>query len=318
MIRDMNDNLLCLMRFGSHLYGTDTEKSDTDYKGIYLPSIDEVILQDVKKSINNITKSDKSAKNSAGDIDKEIYSLHYFIKLALKGETVAIDMLHAPSGWEQNTSEEWFFIKKNRARFYKKNLRSYIGYVRVQAAKYGIKGSRLNAAEEFINFLRSKKCQTDKLSVFWDEIQETEFIKKRIIDEASQEDKRGLVIIEKCFMATTPIRYVIQSLDLFVQEFGERAKLAKENKGVDFKAVSHAFRAAYQLEEIYTTGDLVFPLKDAEFIRDVKQGKYHYADQLASKLEYMVDRVYQLAAESKYPEDVNQSFWDNWLISLYK
>lgn len=306
------------MRFGSHLYGTDTEKSDTDYKGIYLPSIDEVILQDVKKSINNITKTDKGAKNSSDDVDREIYSLHYFLKLALKGETVAIDMLHAPLGWEENVSEEWYFIKRNRDKFYKKNLRSYIGYVRIQAAKYGIKGSRLNAAEEFINFLKSKKCQTDKLSVFWDEIQESEFIKKKIIEEASQEDKRGLIVIEKCFMATTPIRYVIQSLDVFVQEFGERAKLAKENKGVDFKAISHAFRAAYQLEEIYTTGDLIFPLKKADFIRDVKQGKYHYADELVEKLEHMVERVYQLANESTYPEDVDDKFWDDWLISLYK
>ncbi len=314
----MSENLLCLMRFGSHLYGTDTEKSDTDYKGIYLPPIDEVILQDVKKSINNITKADKSAKNTNEDVDREIYSLHYFLKLALKGETVAIDMLHAPMGWEDNISEEWFFIKRNRSKFYKKNLRSYIGYVRIQAAKYGIKGSRLNAAEEFINFLKSKKCQTDKLALFWDEIQESEFVKKRIIEEASQEDKRGLVIIEKCFMATTPIRYVIQSLDVFVKEFGERAKLAKENKGVDFKAVSHAFRAAFQLEEIYTTGNLIFPLKEADFIRSVKQGKYHYADELAAKLEYMVDRVYQLASESTYPEEVDKGFWGDWLISLYR
>lgn len=314
----MGENLLCLMRFGSHLYGTDTEKSDTDYKGIYLPSIDEIILQDVKKSINNITKTDKGAKNSANDVDREIYSLHYFLKLALKGETVAIDMLHAPLGWEENISNEWFFIKKNRSKFYKRNLRSYIGYVRIQAAKYGIKGSRLNAAEEFINFLKSKKCQTDKLSLFWDEIQESEFVQKKIIHEASQEDKRGLVIIEKCFMATTPIRYIVQSLDVFVQEFGERAKLAKENKGVDFKAVSHAFRAAFQLEEIYTTGNLIFPLKEADFIRGVKQGRYHYADELAAKLEYMVDRVYKLAAESTYPEEVDNGFWNDWLIDLYK
>lgn len=313
----MSENLLCLMRFGSHLYGTDTEKSDTDYKGIYLPTIDDVILQDVKKSINNITKVDKSAKNSINDIDREIYSLHYFLKLALKGETVAIDMLHAPIGWEENISEEWFFIKRNRDRFYKKNLRSYIGYVRIQAAKYGIKGSRLNAAQEFIAWLQTKKL-TDKLSVHWDELKETEFVKIKWIEDARQEDKRAVIIIDKCFMATTPIRYIIQSLDVFVQEFGERAKLAKENKGVDFKAISHAFRAAYQLEEIYTTGNLIFPLKQADFIRGVKQGKYHYADELAPQLEYMVDRVYQLASESIYPEEVDQSFWDNWLINLYK
>ena len=29
------------MKFGSKLYGTDTPLSDTDFKGIYLPTIDE-------------------------------------------------------------------------------------------------------------------------------------------------------------------------------------------------------------------------------------------------------------------------------------
>ena len=32
------NNIIVLMKFGSHLYGTNTENSDTDLKGIYMPT----------------------------------------------------------------------------------------------------------------------------------------------------------------------------------------------------------------------------------------------------------------------------------------
>ena len=42
-------NLIVKSIFGSHLYGTNTENSDTDYKGIYLPSKNDCYLNNVKK-----------------------------------------------------------------------------------------------------------------------------------------------------------------------------------------------------------------------------------------------------------------------------
>ncbi len=65
------------MKFGSHLYGTATEKSDLDFKGIFLPSNREILLGKIPKSIKYDTGNDHS-KNSPEDIDEEIYSLHYF------------------------------------------------------------------------------------------------------------------------------------------------------------------------------------------------------------------------------------------------
>lgn len=39
----MNIAFECL--FGSHLYGTSTENSDTDYLGVFIPSREEILLQ---------------------------------------------------------------------------------------------------------------------------------------------------------------------------------------------------------------------------------------------------------------------------------
>ena len=87
-------HILMKTKFGSHLYGTDTPNSDLDYKGVYLPSPREMFLNKIPKSITKNTSNNQS-KNTCKDIDHEIYSLHYFLDLALKGETAALDMLHA-------------------------------------------------------------------------------------------------------------------------------------------------------------------------------------------------------------------------------
>jgi predicted nucleotidyltransferase len=40
-------DLIVEMRFGSHLYGTDTPESDLDLKGVYLPEARDILLRRV-------------------------------------------------------------------------------------------------------------------------------------------------------------------------------------------------------------------------------------------------------------------------------
>jgi len=310
-------NLLFKTKFGSYLYGTATEKSDTDYKGIYLPKIEDCILQKISKSINNITKKDLTQKNTSDDIDHEIYSLQYFLQLAYKGETVALDMLHTPKGFEEISSAEWEFLRENRAKFYTKNLKAYVGYCKMQAAKYGIKGSRLSDSEKIINFLKTQD-KAIKLKDIWDKLPRGENIEYLNIDNCSQDDNRAISVCSRKLMADTRVGYAIETIQKFYDSYGERAKLAKENKGIDWKAIHHAFRAGLQLKEIYSTNDLIFPLKEREFLLKIKNGVFHYQnDNIGQKLEDLIDEIYELADKSNYPEKVDKDFFDSWLISLY-
>ena len=101
-------DIIVKMKFGSELYGTATPESDQDFKGVFLPTKEQVLLQRVPRSLIFNTKKSTGAytvKNSSQDIDCEFYSLHYFIDLACKGETAALDMLHAPLNFlEVNSS----------------------------------------------------------------------------------------------------------------------------------------------------------------------------------------------------------------------
>ena len=46
--------------FGSHLYGTSTPESDNDFKGVFLPSKEQILLNEIPKSINESTKNNNS------------------------------------------------------------------------------------------------------------------------------------------------------------------------------------------------------------------------------------------------------------------
>jgi hypothetical protein len=111
------------------------------------------------------------------------------------------------------------------------------------------------------------------------------------------------------------VDYAYNIVNRFYENYGHRAKLASENKGIDWKAVSHAFRAAYQTKEILTKGKITFPLKNAEFIKEIKQGKYDYTTVVAPMLDELMDEVEWLSLRSTLPEKVDVKMWETWLIN---
>ena len=252
-------------KFGAHLYGTATPESDVDYKGIFLPTKEEFLLGRVPKSHNYSTGKDES-RNTRNDIDIELYSFHYFIKLACDGQTVAMDMLHAPGNMIMQKSKIWDAIVKNKHKFYTKNLRSFIDYARRQASKYGIKGSRINAALQVLEMLK-KVDSSKKMKAVWNQLPRVE----HCYDVASDPNgMRQYQVCGKSFQESATIGYVIPILEKFYADYGHRAKLAAENKNIDWKAVSHALRAAYQTKEILTENTINFPLSTADFLIKVK------------------------------------------------
>jgi len=306
-------NTIVKLKFGSHLYGTNTPESDIDYKGVFLPTIDEIFLNRIPKSINTSTKKSSAIKkNTKDDIDCEIYSLHYFIQLACEGQTVALDMLHAPDNMILETSDIWEEIVKNRSRFYTKNLKAFIGYARKQAAKYGIKGSRLNAAKEMMDLLASTS-EEKRVADVWDKLPLGEHIH---IIEPNPHNIEQVQVCGRIIQATSRVKYALEIVKTFYDNYGARAEKAAKNEGIDWKAVSHAIRAAYQLKEILEDGTITFPLKEADYVKQVKTGELDYQTDVAVRLESLMDEVESLSLKSDLPEKVNRSFWDDFIINV--
>jgi len=300
--------IIVKMKFGAHLYGTSTSDSDVDYKGIFLPTKEELLLGRIPKSHNYSTGKDES-RNTRNDIDIELYSFHYFIKLACDGQTVAMDMLHAPESMILMKSKIWDKIVKNKQKFYTKNLKSFIDYARRQASKYGIKGSRINAALQVLEKLK-KEDPSKKMRAVWNQLPRVEHCYDVAPDPNGM---RQYQVCGKSFQESATIGYVIPILEKFYNDYGRRAKLAAENKNIDWKAVSHALRAAYQTKEILTENTINFPLRTADFLIKVKKGKLDYLSEVGPVLETLMEEVENLALSSNLPETVDRKFWDQFI-----
>lgn len=73
------------MRFGAHLYGTETEESDLDLKAVYLPAARDILLQRALPVITETRPKAFGEKNTAADVDFEAFSLQRYMELLALG-----------------------------------------------------------------------------------------------------------------------------------------------------------------------------------------------------------------------------------------
>ena len=305
--------IIMLSDFGSHLYGTATKKSDRDYKGIFKPSMDMMLLGKIPDNINYNSNNTPGVKNTSEDVDIQLYSIQFFMDLARRGDTTALDLLHSPFESTYITSDMWECLRANRKMFYTKTLKAFIGYAKNQAAKYGLKGDRLDSIEDCLRVLSTYEDDT-RLSHVWP------FLPKDAHSRFIDNSPNGIpqyMICGKTLQSTMTVSYARNVLEKYQKEFGERAIKAQSNQGVDFKALSHACRAALEVKEILETGDLRFPLKNADRLREFKEGLVEYKD-IVEVLENLIDDVEKLSMISEYPETVSKDDCDSFLITLLR
>lgn len=302
------NKIISTMIFGSHLYGTNTENSDMDYKGVYFPTKREILLNKVPQTYHYSTGNDTS-KNSKDDVDIELFSIYEFIKSACEGQTIAIDMLSAPMDFMIDISPTWIKIVNNKSKFYTRNLKAFVSYARKQAAKYGVKGSRLEAAKEFIDSIPTGKYS--KMEELWNILPINEHA--RHIEDNPNGIKQ-YQICGKTIQNTMTAEYALDIIKNFHNNYGERAKLAAENKGIDWKSISHAMRAAIEVKSILINGEIIFPLAEAPFLIKVKNGELDYLSAVAPVLENKMEELEELSISSNLPDKIDRKFWDDFIV----
>ena len=309
------------IKFGSHLYGTDTPTSDADFKGIYLPTAREIVLERVKRNISTSRPKREFEKNTKDDVDSETFSLMEFLRLLCEGQTVALDMLFAPDSFQVYKGPEYNIfqsIYENRRRLLSKGILSFIGYARKQASKYGIKGSRVRAVKDTIEFL-----STFDGTVLLKELPLDVFIARgdEFIRFAQGTDPNGatLTYFEVCgrkFQMTNSVKYTTAVLTKIYNEYGHRAKLAQENDGIDWKALSHAVRVNYEGQELLRTGSITFPCPNRKLLLAIKTGALPYKE-----VEFIIEEgLKELEAaqvNSTLPEKPDVQWVDDFIYDVY-
>lgn len=294
--------ILVLSIAGSHMYGTNTEASDTDYLGIYFPTKSNLIMCD--------TPHHAKLPKSTG-MDLQMWSIHHFIKLACQGETMALDLLHANDEHLLYYDDQcWDTLKSYRTSFYTRRMNAFGCYVIDQAQKYSSKGDRVNSLKQVIEFLNDIPNHT-RLTEIWEKLPEGEYI-KRLNDE---KPFRMYEVNNRKWHETVTVEYLTEQLEKVLTTYGKRANLAARMDGKDWKALSHSIRVATQMYDIYTKGDYSYPLDNIDFIRSVKLGEVDYYE-ATRVLEEIVNKTDQKIKSSKLQEFVNKEVWNDWIYNI--
>jgi len=323
MCQDNNAELLYLVKFGSHLYGTNTEKSDEDYKGIFLPSINDCILQKAPKSINYSTGKEKG-KNTKDDTDIQLWSLQYFLELLSKGEVNALDLAYSFTHEDivvycRFEFERQFF--PNIKKFFNiKDCNAFVGYAIGQAKKYGIKGSRLGKIKDIIDYMTEffSRYGTNKVTPIRNQVMRE--IDNKFHDDSycfikEKNETRFLVICGRMHQESILTTELYERLKSHYESYGERSELARQNKGLDYKALSHALRCLYQMEELLETGQIIFPLKDVEAIMQVKQGCLDF-NEIEAIINNKINKIKGILANYSYKTKDNK-FIERFILNMY-
>lgn len=305
------------IKFGSHLYGTSTPLSDTDYKSVHIPDRDDILLGRAARSLRSGGRvKAEGERNNPDDVDIESYSLQYYLQLLADGQTTAIDMLFAPE--PEIVTPLWKYIQRNKDKFLSKKSAAFVGYCRTQANKYGIKGSRVAAARDAAEYFRGLfECvgATAKVGDYADEVY------SRVVEpnpdhvkfvSTTHKDGRVERYLECCNRQvpfTASVKLAAEIYTKIYNNYGDRARMAQDNEGVDWKALSHAVRVGDEAIELLSVGKVTFPLRNADHILAIKQGKITYTE-VAKEIEGLLETVEAAAAQSTLPERADQKFID--------
>lgn len=319
------ERLIVKMQFGSHVYGTNIATSDYDIKCVVLPPLKDIILQRVCDSRSESTKQDRSLPNSPNDIDTEIFSLQKYMNLLLQGQTVALDMLFTPKSFFLETETIcWEFIRENKNKFLHSGTASFAGYCKQQANKYGIKGSRVSAVKNIVNFLHvsaSKYSELARLCDFWDEVIFFT-LDKEFISIAERKSSDGQIVdhLECCNRLVPKFLTIKGALAIYqrlLDAYGERSRQAESNQNVDWKALMHAVRVCEQAKELLTTGNITFPRPEAELLLKIRKGELPYK-QVAELIENGLAELNEAQRNSILPKEPDYNFAEEIVFKFYK
>lgn len=318
--------------FGSHVYGTNIPTSDTDIKGMFIPSAEDILLQRAPKTIIQNTKISSAGKNLPTDTDVELFSVQQYLKLLMEGQSCALDLLFTPKKFYLEESNSiWYNIQSQKDQFIHKGITAFIGYAKQQAGKYGIKGTRVSALRNTLDFLSQfnnhLKLNDSSIELkLWSGLvyepltHEVKLLNEHIkfVDVKSPNGRiePHLEVCNRKIPLHATVKYTKEIFQKIFDEYGARALLAEKNEGCDYKALMHAVRVCNQAKELLSTGHITFPRPEKDLLLQIRKGELPYKE-VATLIENGLEELNSINATSTLRETPNKALADSIVLDCY-
>jgi len=313
------DNMIFLFKTGSHLYGTNTPKSDEDYEGIFIEPPEYILgtknIREVDLSTNKT-----NIRNTKKDVDYKLYSLRTFFKLAADANPNKIEYFFVPEKNKMFETSIWFDIECNKHLFIsKKLLHSFSGYAMSQRKKLSGKKKRYEELVKFQVVLEAEILngaqiigdldiyEIRKKKKYKDEIDQVVELTHVVIKGNYEwikyyQDQGGADCIRiggKIYNYGMDVQTILENVTNEVNKYGHRTTHL-EQYGYDVKFAYHLFRLFDEAKELLQTGELKFPCERAEFFKNIREGKYTL-EELLDLSKDLDDEIQEIAKSSSIP-----------------
>ena len=295
-----------LTRHGSHAYGTNIEGSDTDFKGVCIPTI-EYFLGFNKK----FEQLERSA-NAGHPHDLVIMSLNKFAALAAECNPNIIEILHVSDddifhiddfGEELRSMKDMFLSTKARHTF--------SGYAHAQLRR--IKTHRswlLNPPKEKPTRLAYGLSETTKVSK--SELGAFDALVEQNIEADLTKEVLTLFLREKQYNAAKTHWDQYESWK--VKRNSDRAIL-EAKFGYDTKHAMHLVRLMRMCKEILVEGKVHVRRQDKNDLLAIREGRWTY-DQVVDHAETLDAQCGEEYKRSPLPHHVDRDAIDARIISM--
>jgi len=293
---------------GSQLYGTATPTSDKDFVGIFMPPREYVFgLKSVQEIDLGIAAKGEDGKNTEDAVDRKLYEYRKFLTLALGSNPNIVEILFVDpetavyidiSGQDLLANRSWFVSKLCMQKF--------IGYAHSQKHKMIIRRDHFNELRLAYKHLE----KYDHKNVMAEVYNDSQAMMYTPDDGGAQQQLfwkkdtgHHVHIGDLCLEPSVYVKKAREILKERLDKATNRSELVLKY-GFDTKFASHLIRLLHEGLDLLRTGQLVFPLPQAELIMEIKQGKWEIGKviELADQLEAQMEEV---AAKSILPATPN-------------
>jgi hypothetical protein len=294
---------------GSHLFGTSTPASDTDLKGVHIPSAADILLQRVN-IIDNSTGG-KTSANTPEDVDSTSFPLQRYLMLLAKMETNAVEMLFAPN--RVSTALLWQIVYAHRYRFLNANKSNFMGFGKAQANRYAVRGNRLETLTRICDYLASFPNQKDRLFSL-------DISRISTLDGVTFTTGADGIQQLSVFGRQVPLPITVgEALSVYrkpLLDAGKRSLTAMDNGGADWKGLYHAHRIIDEGLELFSTGRLTFPCKNSAEYLAIRSGCLPL-EQVLDTFEEKLSALDALKPTSDLRETADMEFIDELVLLMY-